>query len=307
MTVIIPTFNRKSALLRCLEHLEKQTSRDFEASIVDDGSTDGTAELVEQYRAKASFTIHYHRQSNSGPAKARNWAIRNTRTELSVLIGDDIFAAPTFVERHITFHREHPEEYVVGLGLTKWCEDGQTVTPFMHWLSSDGIQFQYASLLGGEKPGWRHFYTSNLSFKTRYLQAHPFDESFRFAAYEDIELGLRLERQHGMDLYFLPEAVAEHLHPMNYLGSCRRMLMAGDSAYVFKQLCPDYREFEPLSPVKQRLFTVAGNPIVLGAVARVAAVLTHFWCPNPLTKPVLWFHTRVGFERARKQASAGKA
>jgi glycosyltransferase involved in cell wall biosynthesis len=300
--VIIPTFNRKSALLRCLEHLEVQTSKDFEVRVVDDGSTDGTQELIEQYLPTAAFPLVYKRQENSGPARARNLAIRDTESALSVLIGDDIFVSPTFVQHHVSFHRAHPDESVVALGLTNWCEDEQKVTRFMQWLSDDGLQFQYAALLAGQPPSWQHFYTSNLSFKTKYLKSNPFVESFKYAAYEDIELGLRLTREHGLKLHFLPEAVAGHLHPMDYHGSCQRMHKVGQSAYTFKQLWPEFAEYPPLSPMKQQIRRIIGQRTVLHALAFATDVLTRVWCPNPLMKRLLTLHGRIGYEFAQRQA-----
>jgi len=305
--VVIPTYNRVDTLLRCLAHLQAQTYKEFEVVIVDDGSTDDTPALVERYKAKAPFPLRYIRQRNSGPARARNVAIAQSGAELTVMIGDDILAMPDFVERHIEFHAQHPGENVVAIGLTRWCEDGQTVTNFMRWLDADGIQFGFGSLLAGRKPDWHDFYTSNMSFKTSYLQAHPFDETFPGAGYEDLELGLRLKRRHDLQLDFFPSALAEHLHPTDFMRSCRRMQDVGGSAYILKQRWPEFGEFPTLPPSRRRVFELLSRPGLLFALSHAARALTGICCPNPLTRRVLNIHGRVGYDRAAaKHASNDK-
>ena len=196
--VVVPTYNRPDVLRLCLRHLERQTWTDFEVVVVDDGSSPATREAVEAHAAAGPLALRFVRQENSGPARARNLAVSLLRSEVCLLIGDDILAHPELVERHLALHRRDPRPHVAGLGWTRWSESGQTVTPFMRWLDADGLQFAYGDLLRGAAPTWRHFYTSNLSLKTGQLRKHPFNESFRKAAMEDMELAYRMtvERTH---------------------------------------------------------------------------------------------------------------
>jgi glycosyltransferase involved in cell wall biosynthesis len=237
ITVIIPTYNRQETLEICLKRLENQTFTDFSIIIVDDGSTDATLSMVEEYCRNTRLHITVLQQANSGPARARNLAIREAQSPICILIGDDILASPAFVERHLRLHREHPEIDIVGLGLTRWDESLQEITPFMMWL--EHIQFGYDDLVAGTIPDWRHFYTSNLSFKTALLQAEPFDERFRKAAFEDIELGYRLTNKGHLKMAFLPDAFATHVHPTSLLDGCRRMRTVGYSAHQFASYWPD--------------------------------------------------------------------
>jgi glycosyltransferase involved in cell wall biosynthesis len=102
--VVIPTYQRPEALVECLRHLEAQTWKAFEVIVVDDGSADDTRAVVEAYRAQTALRLRYLRQENAGPARARNYAVSQLEAEVCVLIGDDIFASPEFVERHLEFH-----------------------------------------------------------------------------------------------------------------------------------------------------------------------------------------------------------
>lgn len=297
--VVIPTYNRVSALLTCLRHLEGQSFGDFEVVVVDDGSTDGTEQAMATYRKTSPLRLRYVRQENAGPARARNRAIAMLEAPVCLMIGDDIFADRELVAIHLHFHQGNPEERMVGLGWTRWSHTGQVVTPFMRWLETGGVQFSYEDLLRGVAPDWQHFYTSNLSLKTKLLRAHPFEEAFTKGRWmmEDLELGYRLERRVGMKLVFLPEASATHVHPTTFRKSCRRAFDSGVSAQVFHRLWPELR---PQSTAVLRRWAsgwVRRNPWVLRGLTWLTDRMTRVWCPNPLLRPVLALHAAAGYRR----------
>jgi len=68
ISVCIPTYNREHLLKETLDSVFAQTYRDFEVVIVDDGSTDGTKQMLE----KNGYNVRYHWQENAGDANARN-------------------------------------------------------------------------------------------------------------------------------------------------------------------------------------------------------------------------------------------
>ena len=72
ITVFTPTYNRAYSLPRLFESLQRQTYRDFEWVVVDDGSTDDTRELCERFAHGATFPMHYYWQKNSGKHVAIN-------------------------------------------------------------------------------------------------------------------------------------------------------------------------------------------------------------------------------------------
>ena len=298
--VILPTYNRASALQACLQHLEAQTVRDFELVVVDDGSTDGTERLLREYLQRTPLAVRCVRQANSGPARARNRGIALLRAPVCLMLGDDIFASSRLVETHLRLHTEHAEANVAGLGLTRWSEQGQTVTPFMRWLDEGGIQFAYDDLLGGTKPDWRHFYTSNLSLKTRFLRENPFDEGFREAAMEDIELGYRLWKRHGLQIEFLPAARAEHLHPTSVDRACRRMQGVGAATYRFAQLWPEHSPKFPVTSGWRRGLrdSGVGSGLAIPLLRLGASLLTRFQCPNPMLRKAMAAHYALGYRRA---------
>lgn len=93
-TVFTPTYNRAHTLTRVFDSLSAQTCRNFEWVLVDDGSTDGTSALVEDWIARADFSIVYRRQENSGKHVAINHGLDVARGEFFLIIdSDDGFTA----------------------------------------------------------------------------------------------------------------------------------------------------------------------------------------------------------------------
>ena len=307
ISVVIPTYNRVDALLLCLQHLERQTWRDFEVIVVDDGSTDDTRAQVQQYLTTSALRLRYVRQQNSGPARARNVGVALVRSPICLLIGDDIFATPDFVRTHLEFHQAAASPSIAALGLTCWSETGQTVTPFMRWLDQSGTQFSYGELSQGVPPDWRHFYTSNLSLKTELLRNNPFNESFTKAMMEDMELGYRLAKRHGLQMVFLRAAVAHHLHPTSFQRACKRGRGVGAATERFYELWPEQRPL-PRGALREFLKKrIYRNGWIAPPLTWFTAAVTSLWCPNPLIRPVLALHFGIGYREARSAADTALA
>jgi GT2 family glycosyltransferase len=290
--IVIPTHNRVDALLECLTHLEQQTFADFEVIIVDDGSTDSTQTQIQNFIQRTPLAIRYVAQQNSGPAKARNLGISLLDAPLCLLIGDDIFASPTLVASHLRLHQQYSALEVAALGLTKWSPTGQQITPFMRWLEESPIQFAYKDLLSGVQPTWHHFYTSNISAKTELLKRFPFSEEFPYAASEDSELAYRISKHSGLEIKFIPEAVADHLHPTTFCQACARMIRVGYSARIFDQLWPEAKQHRS-GGLKQKIReTIGRHPWLLNLLTKAGDLYTRIVCPNRL----IWWALVCSYE-----------
>ncbi len=98
LTIFIPTYNRAGLLERALASVEQQDFRDFDVVIVDDGSTDDTAEVVRAWQERSSFPIEYVRQENQGKHVAHNTALKHIRGELTVILDSDDALAPNALD-----------------------------------------------------------------------------------------------------------------------------------------------------------------------------------------------------------------
>ena len=88
-TVFTPTFNRKELLEKLYKSLQKQTFKDFEWLIVDDGSTDGTKEKVEEFLSEKKLEIKYYFKENGGKQRAYNFATEKANGELFICLDSD--------------------------------------------------------------------------------------------------------------------------------------------------------------------------------------------------------------------------
>jgi glycosyltransferase involved in cell wall biosynthesis len=88
-TIFIPTYNRADTLPRTLESISVQQDHDLEVVIVDDGSTDNTAEIVRAWQAKTPFKVKYIYQENQGKIAAHNTMLQHATGELTVLLDSD--------------------------------------------------------------------------------------------------------------------------------------------------------------------------------------------------------------------------
>ena len=116
LTIFTPTYNRKHTLIRTFQSLQKQTCKDFEWLIVDDGSKDNTAELVERWKHEAEgFQIRYIYKENGGMHTAHNVAYAAINTELNVCIDSDDAMPENAVQMILEFWKKHKAKGIGGI------------------------------------------------------------------------------------------------------------------------------------------------------------------------------------------------
>lgn len=122
-TVLTPTYNRAHTLARVYESLLEQSYQSFEWVVVDDGSTDHTAQLVAQWQREASFPITYHWQANQHKKSAFNLGVRVAQGELIVVLDSDDTLLPDSLYEMVSVWWSLPDDkrskYV---GVTGLCQ-----------------------------------------------------------------------------------------------------------------------------------------------------------------------------------------
>lgn len=206
VTIIIPTYNRARYLARALDALERQTVSNgtFDVVVIDDGSTDDTAEIA---RRPYAFPMQLITQTNQGPAAARNAGICRATGDVILFVDDDVIPAPDLVALHLGMHAG--EARVVIGRMTAPAHGRQ---PFWAKWEQLMLERQYGDMVAGRfQPCPRQFYTANASVRRDDLvRAGLFDPSFRRS--EDVELAYRLERL-GLPFVFVSEARVLHDTP----------------------------------------------------------------------------------------------
>lgn len=130
ISIIIPTYNRKTTLPRTLHSIDRQTVKDFNCIIVDDGSTDGTKQVIEGMRKELSFDFDYYYKENGGVLSARLFAIERSETELVMPVDSDDELTEDAVEVCLrTWNSLSPKERKKYYGLKCLCRDYETNKP----------------------------------------------------------------------------------------------------------------------------------------------------------------------------------
>ncbi len=155
-SVCTPTYNRAKTLHRGYESLRAQTFRDFEWLIVDDGSTDETPELVQQWIAQANFPIRYIRQENAGVTAAANRLVQEARGKYFIPLGSDNACVPTALERfkyHWDSISEDRRAHFVGVTVLSINQHGKILGPKFprDVMDSNALEMAYKYKMKPEK------------------------------------------------------------------------------------------------------------------------------------------------------------
>lgn len=179
-TVFTATHDRAHLLHRVFEGLERQTDQDFEWLVVDDGSTDGTEDVVRDWATRAGFPVRYIRQPHSGKHVAFNRGVREARGRLFLSWDSDDGAVPEALERFRAHWDAIPEDRRVGFSAVSALrrnDDGTPIgDPFPEdVLDSDSLDLYFRHRVRGDKWGFH---------RTEVLREHPFPEppGFSFVA-----------------------------------------------------------------------------------------------------------------------------
>ncbi|WP_404786126.1 glycosyltransferase family 2 protein [Altericista sp. CCNU0014] len=232
-SIVIPTYNRKPILEKCLRALERQTYRgDYEVVVVDDGSTDDTIPWL-RHQAAAFPHVRLLLQNHLGPAAARNLGVEQAAGDTIVFIDSDLVVTETFLQSHADALIQaqkvlgHDRLFTYGAVINTSNFDCPTAESYKL------TDFSAA-----------YFATGNVTIPKHWLiQAGLFDPQFSLYGWEDLELGVRL-KQLGLKLVKVPEAVGYHWHPAFGLEQLPalidRELQRGKMGAVFYQKHPTW-------------------------------------------------------------------
>ena len=165
LTVFTPAYNRAHTIGRTYESLCRQTCKDFEWLVVDDGSSDNTRELVEGWIAEGKIPIRYIYQQNQGMHGAHNTAYRNINTPLNTCIDSDDYMPDDAVEKILNCWQQHGSDKVSGLVGLDVTEDGSLIgTKFPPGMEKTTLQGFYEAGGSGDK---------KLVYRTEVIKRYP--------------------------------------------------------------------------------------------------------------------------------------
>lgn len=208
VSVVIATFNRREAVVPTVEALFRQDYPwdRLEVVVVDDGSRDGTAEVVAGL--PGPFSLRVFSQENRGVSEARNRGAWEASGELLVFLSDDLLVPGDFIREHVRAHRAVTHAWVVG-GFRQLSDTYRV--PFGRFVNHLEDRFQ-AGRMGKEiAPGIREYFITarNLSLpREEFVDLGGFDTRFRTTC-EDQDLFHRA-RSRGVRVVYNERIQALH-------------------------------------------------------------------------------------------------
>ena len=198
VSVVIPCYNHANFVGQAIESVLGQTYSNFELIVVDDGSTDNSADVARRYPA-----AQYIYQQNAGPSVARNTGLRQSRGEYIVFLDADDRLLAHALETGVRHLSEHPECAFVS-GHCRVIDSNGAILPSPRQLRVE--HEHYLRLLRGGNYIWC---PATVFYRRQILDlVHGFDVAHRSAA--DYELYLRVTRD--FPVYSHDEVIAEYRH-----------------------------------------------------------------------------------------------
>lgn len=201
--VIIATNRPVDLLIPALSSYKVQSYKDFSINIVTEGETEALEKIVEQLEMD-NIKVYSVREGTSNAGISRNHGMKQGKGEIILFSDDDMIASKTFIEEHVTCHKQRKEVVVRGLRYQKRIDGTFYVT---HWEKEALKHWNDIK----KSTAWAYFVTSNASVtRTLIEKVGGFDPLFAWSGCEDTDLAYRLI-QEGATLVANEKAVNYHL------------------------------------------------------------------------------------------------
>ncbi len=245
ISVIIPVYNGEKTVRTTIECLLRQSLRPKEIIIVDDGSTDGTAEVIAKLQAQVIFL----RKENGGPASARNRGVEAATSELVAFTDSDCLPDCDWLLR-LAEGFDDPRVGGIG-GIVRSVDHESAMGQYVD-------EIRLLDPLPDESGEIPYLITANACFRrSAILEAGLFNERFRKPGGEEPELCLRI-RKLGYRFRMADRAVVLHHHRQTAGSLLRTISNYGEGRYLAGQLWPDYRIQNPHGKFLRRLVALRG-------------------------------------------------
>ncbi|RLA96140.1 MAG: glycosyltransferase family 2 protein [Deltaproteobacteria bacterium] len=191
VSIIIPTYNRRDFLREAIRSVLEQSFRDFELIVVDDGSDDGTREMIQR---EFPGLLTYLYQENQGVSRARNRGLKLAQGEFVAFLDSDDLWLPRKLERQMAFMQSQPKAQICYTDEI-WIRRGVRVNPKKKHAKYSGWIYPRCLPLCIISP------SSALMRRGLLEEVGGFDEELPVC--EDYDLWLRISARHP--IHFLPE------------------------------------------------------------------------------------------------------
>ena len=158
IAILTPTYNRAHTLNRCFESLCNQTCKEFIWVIIDDGSTDNTKEVINEFLEESPFEIIYKYKENGGKHTALNVGVDIIDTELTFIVDSDDILTPDAIETIYENWKKIKSKNLCGISFLRGYSKDKVIGSLFPKNNTiyNGIDIQFRYNVKGDKAEvWR--------------------------------------------------------------------------------------------------------------------------------------------------------
>ena len=260
---IIPVFNRPDEVDELLESLTKQSVKDFEVLVVEDGSSVTCEEVCRKYEER--LDLHYFKKPNSGPGQSRNYGAERAKGEYLIILDSDVVVPEGYLDAVKKELESAPTEAFGGPDAAH-----DSFTPTQKAISYSMTSFFTTGGIRGGKKGLDKFYPRSFNMGVRrdvYLKLGGFSK-MRFG--EDIDFSYRIVEA-GYRPRLFPDAWVWHKRRTDFKKFFRQVYNSGIARINLEKRHPGTMKLVHLLPT---VFTI--GVIILVLLAAVARAMIYY-------------------------------
>lgn len=259
-TVIVPTYQGENKISACLNAIKSQTNQDFELVVVIDGSTDGTRDIMKEFKKDFQNLIIIY-QPNGGRAHARNSGVKMANGELLIFIDDDIHLDKNAISGHKSHHETTPNTMVSGAVPTSPALPKSDVIEYKIKLEQ-----KWNRSLPDQSDRLKTPYITAANFsisKTLFDQLGGFNE--KLTDCEDYYLAINAFEQ-NIGVYYDQQIIGYHYDPITMESYIKRKRAYAASMESLQQIDPELLKKYPLrnskktKGIKKKIYNVISSP-----------------------------------------------
>ena len=258
-SVIVPVYNRPAEVDELLGSLCKQTLKDFEVIVVEDGSTEKSDTICNQYKDRLDLKYYY--KENTGPGPSRNYGAERSNGEWLIILDSDVIVPDDYLEN---IQKELDREHCDAFGGPDRAHE--SFSPIQKAINYSMTSFFTTGGIRGGKQKMDKFYPRSFNmgiYRNVFKRVGGFD-NIRYG--EDIDLSTRLFEA-GYICRLFPDAYVYHKRRVKFSSFFRQVKHSGEARVMLKRRYPDTFKLVHLLPAV----------FVLGNLLLVLLAIFHSW------------------------------
>ncbi len=254
-SLIVPVYNRPDEIKELLESLEKQTYKNFEIIIVEDGSTQDCQHVIKNFEDK--LDIKYFYKQNEGPAIARNYGAQYASGDYVVFVDSDVIVPEDYFAKVNDFLTKNPAD-VYG-GPDKSAPDFNNLQKAISYSMTAFLTS--GNIRGGQKIDKFYPRSFNMGVKTNVFKEIGGFPVTRMHPGEDMVFAIELIKR-GYKTVLIPDAYVYHKRRNTLKSFFKQVYKFGKTRYIISRVYPETFKIYYLAP---SIFAIGTTALIIGS------------------------------------------